>query len=143
MNSYQKEDWSLITKIQVRWGDMDSFNHVNNTIYFKYFETSRIKYFEKIGFHELMTQQNIGPILAHTSCQFILPVQYPDELTVVTKIQKIGNSSFVQEYEIHSPKLGLVAKGNAVCVCYDYNQQTKINIPEEIKQKMILFEKHL
>jgi len=39
----------IVTKIPVIWGDMDSFQHVNNVIYFRYFESARIQYFETLG----------------------------------------------------------------------------------------------
>ncbi|MHA2239162.1 MAG: acyl-CoA thioesterase, partial [Candidatus Hodarchaeales archaeon] len=43
------KEFPVTVQIPVAWGDMDSFGHVNNTKFFKYFETARIKYFEEIG----------------------------------------------------------------------------------------------
>ncbi|MHA2384093.1 MAG: acyl-CoA thioesterase, partial [Candidatus Thorarchaeota archaeon] len=80
------DDFNIRVEIPVAWGDMDSFRHVNNTKFFKYFETARIRYFEKIGFIETMEKNSIGPILASTSAKFIKPLFYPDTVTVGTRV---------------------------------------------------------
>ncbi|GIW21089.1 MAG: hypothetical protein KatS3mg068_0096 [Candidatus Sericytochromatia bacterium] len=46
-NLIMLDDYPIKIEIPIAWGDMDPFNHVNNIFYFKYFESSRIKYFEK------------------------------------------------------------------------------------------------
>jgi acyl-CoA thioester hydrolase len=54
-------DYPVIIEIPIAWGDMDAFQHVNNTVYFKHFESARIAYFEKINFLEVMNETDIGP----------------------------------------------------------------------------------
>ena len=44
------QSFRAVIDIPVKWGDMDAFQHVNNTIYFRYFESVRIAYLEKINF---------------------------------------------------------------------------------------------
>src|SRR4051812_27249954 len=56
----------VTVEIPVAWGDMDAFGHVNNTVYFRWFESARIAYFEKIGLNERMKRDKKGPILART-----------------------------------------------------------------------------
>ena len=53
----------VVVAIPVAWGDMDAFQHVNNTVYFRYFESARIAYFERLEFMELMQATGVGPIL--------------------------------------------------------------------------------
>lgn len=134
-----KEEWTSITEQPVRWGDMDSFNHVNNTIYFKYFESARIDYFQLIQWGSLDINDNdgFGPILAHTSCQFIKPVRYPDQLSVGVRSKKIGNSSLIHEYEIHSEKLGLVARGEGVIVSFNYKSNSKMPFPDDLRKRIL------
>lgn len=134
-----KEEWTSITQLSVRWGDMDAFDHVNNTIYFRYFESARIDYFILVdwGWIEDKKISGFGPILAHTSCQFIQPVRHPDQLSIGVRGRKMGNSSLVQEYEIHSDKLGLVAKGEGVIVCYDFNKNAKMAFPDDLRKRIL------
>ncbi len=126
--------WSVKTPIEVRWGDMDAMGHVNNTIYFRYFESARIDYFRKLGLMDKWDEDGIGPILAHTSCQFILPVSYPDNLVIYTRVKKLGNTSMIHEYEVHSEKLGLAAKGDSVVVYFDYKNNKKVPFSNQFKQ---------
>ena len=117
----------------VCWGEMDAFNHVNNTVYFKYFENVRIKYFEKTGIINLMRESGVGPIMAQADCQFIKPIKYPDTLEIKARVRHIKKSSFIMEYEVYSQELKtLAAKGSSVIVMVDYNTGKKVNIPDNI-----------
>lgn len=128
-------DFKIIVTVPVAWGDMDAFGHVNNTMYFRYFETARIKYFEEIGYLNAMNEQGIGPILAQTSCQFKRPVTYPDTLHVGLKTASIGNSSIVMEHVIMSEKQNaVVAIGQAVGVTVNYKTGQKVALPIQVKQ---------
>ena len=59
---------------------MDAFGHVNNTVYYRYFESARVLMDERISFHD--AENNIGAILAEQSCRYRIPVIYPDTLTI-------------------------------------------------------------
>jgi len=131
-------------EIPVSWGEMDAFGHVNNTIYFKYFENIRIEYFQKIGYLELMKKSGFGPILASTSCKFRAPLQYPDFVIVGTKVTKIDKDRFWMIYQVFSKKLeNLAAEGEGVIVSYDYNKKEKVNIPELIIERIKELEKEI
>ncbi len=68
------EGFSVVTEIPVAWGEMDALNHVNNAVYFRYFETARLDYFSHISLMEDMAVTNIGPVLGETYCRYRLPV---------------------------------------------------------------------
>ncbi len=133
--------WPVEIEFDVKWGEMDAFNHVNNTVYFKYFEEARIQYFRSSGFRETTKPLGLGPILAQTGCQFILPVQYPDRVKVKAGVSRIGNKSISLDYELHSEKLGLVAKGDSIIVCYDYETAKTAPLPQSTRESISLFEK--
>jgi len=119
--------------LPVTWGEMDAFGHVNNTVYFRYFETARIKYFEEIGLTEMLSSSGIGPILAETSCKYQKPLFYPDTLTVGARVVSMGNSSIVIEHLVVSDKVGVAASGQAIVVIYDYNKAVKTAIPDHVR----------
>lgn len=129
-------DYPTQVKIPIAWGDMDAFQHVNNVIYFRYFESVRIQYLEELGLMNLMKTKGLGPILANTSCQFIKPLTYPDTITVSTKVKSVGNTSFVLEFMITSEKIGLAAKGEGVIVMFDYRNNKTVRIPDDIRGKL-------
>lgn len=118
----------------VQWGEMDAFQHVNNTVYFKYFESIRIKFMEDAGMLDFMKQKNIGPILAKIEANFKIPVTYPDTIKIYLRIKSIGNSSFVVEHLVWSNKLNAIACiGDGVVVMLDYSTQSTIKIDDELK----------
>ena len=78
MMSQLKNDYPIVLQQDVIWGDMDAFGHVNNTVYFRYFEDARIAYFDEIGINDFKEKSQLGPILATTHCNFKCPLEYPD-----------------------------------------------------------------
>ena len=128
-------------RLKVAWGQMDAFGHVNNTVYFRYFESARIQYFDDLKLNKFMTKGGIGPILANTSCQFKQPLVFPDDIWVGTKTLSMGKSSLIMEHIIVSDKLGEVARGQAVVVMVDYSKGHKTTIPMDLKAAVEVYER--
>ena len=133
-------DYPSRLRLKVVWGQMDAFGHVNNTVYFRYFESARIQYFDDLKLNKFMTKGGIGPILANTSCQFKQPLVFPDDIWVGTKTLSMGKSSLVMEHIIVSDKLGEVASGQAVAVMVDYTKGHKTAIPMELRKAVEAYE---
>lgn len=76
--------------LPIRWGDQDAQNHVNNTLYFRYFEEARVQLFQLAGI--ALPSTKVG-ILAHTSCDFLKPLTYPATIVVSQTLAKMGQSS--------------------------------------------------
>ncbi|NNF17821.1 MAG: acyl-CoA thioesterase [Gammaproteobacteria bacterium] len=123
----------------VRWGDLDAFGHVNNTIYFQWFESARMEFLQRTGFMDLMHDRNIGPILAHTECFFRRPLGHPCELLVATRSGDVDARRFAMEYGIfeRTDEMPLAACGTGIVVCYDYNERCKAQIPEPLRQRLL------
>ena len=79
-------------EIQVHWGDMDAMQHVNNIIYLKWVESTRLLLFERLMGNENAGTAEIGPILAWSDIKYISPVVYPDTVRVEFDIVKLGRS---------------------------------------------------
>ncbi|HAS53634.1 MAG: thioesterase [Nitrospirae bacterium GWC2_57_13] len=142
MDSNLLEGYSVVIEIPVAWGEMDSFQHVNNVAYFRYFESVRILYSEKLGLHKEKDETGIGPILGSTSCKYRLPLTYPDTVSVGTKITDIAADRFTMKYVIVSHKhQKIAAEGDGVVVMYDYRAGKKTAIPEEMRKRILAMEK--
>ena len=83
------KDYPVIIEFPVAWGEMDSMGHVNNIVYFRYFESARIAYFEKMDLMGYMAETGIGPILGEISCKFKIPLSYPDKVLMGVKVVSI------------------------------------------------------
>jgi acyl-CoA thioester hydrolase len=130
------DDFNIKVDIPIAWGDMDAFKHVNNTRFFRYFETARIKYFEKAGFLETMEKNSIGPILANISAKFIKPLFYPDTVTVGSRVSFIEPTQFMMEYIIESKSKGIAALGESKMVVYDYKSSQRTTLPDIVRNKI-------
>ncbi|HPB81887.1 MAG TPA: thioesterase family protein [Spirochaetota bacterium] len=139
MNSLH--NYPVVSTIDVRWSDMDAFGHVNNNMYYRYFETARFAYYEKLGILDLKRRDNIGPIMAESSCRYLNPLSFPDRLTVGARIQSVGKTSFTMEFVIISEKTGTAATGKATLVMYDYEKGEKIPLPAALKELINHIEK--
>lgn len=130
-------DFPVVIEIPVAWGEMDAFQHVNNIVYFRYFETARIAYFEQLGFMELMNETSVGPILAEIRCRYRKPLTYPDTVSVGTRVSEMSEDRFVMHQCIVSHKLkAIAAEGDSELVAYDYRHGRKAAIPAEVRRQI-------
>lgn len=129
------QQYPVITEIPVAWGEMDALNHVNNVVYFRYFETARLDYFQEAALMDDMKDTGVGPVLGETSARYRLPVTYPDTLLVGSKVTRIEDDRFTMEYEIFSKKMGAVTtRGTALVVMFDFKNNTKANISPKLRE---------
>lgn len=117
---------------------MDAFQHVNNTVYFRWFESARIGYFEAVGLLDSMERTGVGPILASTECRFRVPLEYPDTVSVGARVPRIGDDRFVMEYLVVGHQSGkTAAHGTGLIVTFDYRQGSKAPLPGELRERLI------
>ena len=122
--------------IRIDWSEMDVFGHVNNVMFMKYTQASRVNYWEKIGLDGNFTSKVVGPILASTACQFKKPLFYPGTIVVKAKVDFIKNTSFGISHQIYNEKNELCAEAQDVIVTYDFEKNEKINVPDWLRKKI-------
>ena len=128
-------EFPVSIQLPVAWGDMDAFGHVNNTVYFRYFESARIAYLDRIGFRG--DGEGVGPILASTHCRFRRPLIYPDAVQVGARTTQLQEDRFTMEYRVVSEALGeTVAEGGGVVVGFDYRERQKTALPEAVRERI-------
>ncbi|WP_261858770.1 acyl-CoA thioesterase [Photobacterium sanguinicancri] len=129
--------YPVITEIPVAWGEMDALNHVNNVVYFRYFETARIDYFLQLSLMDDLQKTGIGPVLKETQCSYKIPVTFPDTLHVGSKICDMGDDRFTMEYSVYSQKLGKITTvGSAEVVMFNFKTNKKAHISDEIRSRI-------
>src|SRR3989338_1484489 len=112
---------------------MDSYGHVNNTIYLKFFEDARLNFMSAIGFTGKSDHESV--ILAETFCKYIKPLFYPDTLTVKIRTASLAQNAWTMEGIVCADSLGgdIAAYGTAKLVFYDYLRGQKIDVPPRVK----------
>lgn len=135
--SARGERWPVALEVPLAWGEMDAFGHVNNAVYFRWFESARMSYFERLGWPELQRQTGVGPILHSTQARFRAPLVWPDTVTVATRVSEISDDRFTMLYEVRSRALGrLAAEGSGLIVAFDYRRLAKVALPEVIRRRI-------
>jgi acyl-CoA thioester hydrolase len=127
------------TTVEVRWRDLDPMGHVNNAVYFTYLEQARAHYLREVGFVS-GAPSGMGFILAEASCQFKAPLQLGERVTIHTRVSQLRNSSFIFEYRAEAEDGRLVATARTVQVCYDYQAQRSVPVPDEWREAVIAYE---
>jgi acyl-CoA thioester hydrolase len=99
------------TPVDTRWHDNDVFGHVNNVIYYAYFDTAVNRHLTDAGLLDIQRSPVIG-LVAETGCAYFAPIAYPDRLEVGLTVAKLGRSSVTY-------RLGLFLLGapNTAAVC--------------------------
>jgi len=130
-------DYPVVIEIPVAWGEMDAYGHVNNIVYFRYFETARMAYFEKLASPDFVSRNPLGPILASTSCRFRAPLAFPDRLSVGARVARVDEDRFVMFYAVYSHSLQrIAAEGEGTIVCFDYRENRKAPLPAELRLRI-------
>jgi acyl-CoA thioester hydrolase len=141
MSQGHLDGFPVIVQQAVVWGDMDSYQHVNNTVYFRYFENARLEYFRQMGWFDYEERTGIGPILAATSARFRKALAYPDTISVGVRVTDRADDRFNMEYRLVSHTLDAVAtEGTGMVVTMHYQEGRKVPIPEEVWQMVIRLE---
>jgi acyl-CoA thioester hydrolase len=119
--------------IPIRWGDMDAMGHVNNTIYFRYFETIRIAWFDRIGCRP--DPQGEGPVIVNAFCNFIRQLDYPGEVIARHYVANPGRTSFDTYMTLErTDQPGVIyTEGGAKTVWVDFPKQKSAPMPDWIR----------
>ena len=132
MNHPDLAGFPVVVEHDIAWGDMDAYQHVNNVVYFRYFENARIPWLDKVGW-DTIEVDGIGPILHSTSARYRRALTYPDRILIGVRAIEVQLDRATVEYRIVSTKLNaLAADGQAVIVSYDYSASEKCPIPEGV-----------
>lgn len=131
------ERFPVVIEQPVAWAEQDCFRHVNNAVYFRYFENARIEYFMRLDWFKFLDETGVGPILATAQARFRRAVTYPDTLLVGTRIGTMGEDRFTMDYRIVSMRLAdVVTLGDSVVVTFDYRQGRKVPIPPDLRRRI-------
>ena len=129
--------YPVVVENPVVWGEMDSYRHVNNTVYFRYFENARLEYFRRLGWFLYEEETGIGPILAATQARFRKPLSYPDRVWTGARLGTLHDDRFTMDHIVVSERLAaVVAEGQGTIVSYHYAEGRKAPLTEELLRRI-------
>ncbi|MDD1796199.1 acyl-CoA thioesterase [Enterovibrio makurazakiensis] len=131
------KDYPLSQTQAIVWNDMDALQHINNTVYFRYFEDVRVVMLEELKVFEHVKSHNVGPVVASTRCDYRAPLVYPDTITTVSWVENVQEKRYTMKYEIHSHnQQRCVAEGEALIVYCDFKTGKSCAIPENTASQL-------
>jgi acyl-CoA thioester hydrolase len=129
----QRSAYPHFRRILTRWMDNDVYGHVNNVVYYSYFDTVVNAYLVKEGGLDIESSPVIG-LCVESQCRYLAPVKFPDLLDVGLRVAKIGRSSV--RYEIGIFRAGessAAAQGHFVHVFVDRATRRPADLPERMR----------
>ena len=134
--------------VEVRLADTDAMGHVNNARYLTYVEIARVAYYEQVTGNALPIGTHgaeEGMILAEIRVTYRSPAFYGETITVESRVERIGRTSFVMVHRLTAPEsrygpARLIAVADSVLVAYDYQDEQPIPVPDEWRIAMAAFE---
>jgi len=127
-----RDGWYVLP-YQVVFRDIDAYGHVNNAVFFTYFEWVRtLLWFELTEFGGAT---DIGFIVAHAECDYRRPIHL-EPIDLCIRVGEVRNSSFETLYEIRKAGGEVAATGKVVVVLYDWERDAKRPIDDELRRKL-------
>ncbi|HEX8172239.1 MAG TPA: thioesterase family protein [Thermoanaerobaculia bacterium] len=127
-----RDGWYVVP-YHVLFRDIDAFGHVNNAVFFTYFEWGRTQLW--FALTDWGGATDIGFVVAHAECDFIKPV-YLEPIEICTRISEVRTSSFEFLAEIRKADGQVAATGKVVVVLYDWARRSKIPVGDELRRKI-------
>jgi acyl-CoA thioester hydrolase len=131
-----REAYRVWREVTTRWSDNDAYGHVNNTIYYGWFDTAVNAWLIEAGLLDVAAGDPIG-LVVETGCRYARPLTYPEPVEVGLAVERVGSSSV--RY-----RLGVFAKGQAEAAAEGYfvhvyvGRETRrpVELPESWRQKL-------
>ena len=127
------EQYPIHTKINVAWGEMDALQHVNNVVYFRYFETARIDFFNQVNLLEDLQTTGVGPVISENNARYKRPVTFPDTVLVGVTISDIQADRFMMHYTVFSQQQNAITSiGSSQVVMFNFKTGKKATLNEPL-----------
>ncbi len=125
--------YSVFRSIPTRWMDNDVYGHVNNVVYYSWFDTAVNAYLIEQGALDMHQGNTIG-LVVETQCNYFAPLAFPQMIDAGIRVARLGNSSV--RYEIGLFAQGVdeaAAQGHFVHVYVDRQSRRPVRLPENLR----------
>jgi len=98
-----QEVFPLVIETDVAWGEMDAYQHVNNVVYFRYFENARVAYLTRSGWDAMEERTGVGIVVRRIEASYHTPLQYPCHIWLAARVpisEASKDDRFAMEYAV-------------------------------------------
>lgn len=131
-----REQFAHLTSLDTRWMDNDAYGHVNNVVYYSYFDTAVNRWLIERGLLDVLTSAAIG-LVVETQCRYIKPLAFPDRVTAGIRVARLGKSSVRYEIALfRNDDADAAAVGHFVHVYVDRTTRMSTPIPDAVRHAL-------
>lgn len=131
-----REQYRVFYPLATRWEDNDIYGHVNNVVYYSYFDTVANRYLIEEGGLDIQGGSVVG-FVVNSGCEYHSPIAHPDNLSVGLRVDRLGNSSVQYGLGIFSEGEEIAAAhGHFVHVFVDRAANKSIAIPQSLRSAL-------
>lgn len=128
-----REAFAVIRPISTRWMDNDAYGHVNNVVYYSFFDTAVNAHLIEAGVLDIETSPAIG-LVVETGCRYLAPIAFPDRVDAGVRVSRIGTSSVTYEIGLfRNDEPNASAVGHFTHVYVDRATRRPTPIPEPVR----------
>ena len=129
-----RDSYKAFRPITTRWMDNDVYGHVNNVVYYSWFDTAVNATLIEQGVLDIHHGQTIG-LVVETQCHYFAPLAFPQTIEAGIRVAKLGNSSVRYEVGLFAQGEPLTAaRGHFVHVYVDKDTRRPVPLPAPLKQ---------
>ena len=128
-----RADFVVFEDVQSRWMDNDAYGHINNAVYYSFFDTAVNRYLIEHNVLDVLKSEIIGLVI-ETQCKYFSPIVFPDLIHVGLKVTHLGKSSVKYEVAIFKNEDDIAsAVGHFVHVYVDRKTNKSTPIPQNVR----------
>jgi acyl-CoA thioester hydrolase len=132
----RRADYPHFQVIPTRWIDNDVYGHVNNVVYYEYFDTVVNQYLIEQGALDIERSTVIG-LVVETQCNYFAPITFPDVVHVGLRVARLGSSSVRYEIGIfRNDDQDAAAQGHFVHVYVDREERRPTTLPDALRRAL-------
>lgn len=129
----QRTAYLHFTEIDTRWSDNDAYRHVNNVVYYGFFDTAVNRLLIEAGALDLEASPAVG-LVVETQCRYFAPISFPDRVSVGLRLAHLGTSSVRYELAVfRNGDLQAAAAGHFVHVYVDRDSNRPVPVPTAVR----------
>lgn len=128
------------TAVQLRYSDLDTHGHVNNSVYFTLFDVAKTDYFNRV-YGSPVDATEVGVVIANVNCDFVSPITLYEPVAVLSQVSRIGDKSLTLLHHVVNTDTGeLKAACRQVMVYVDAATLLPASVPEVWRKRIRAFE---
>jgi acyl-CoA thioester hydrolase len=133
---HQRADYPHVQAITTRWMDNDAYGHINNVVYYSFFDTVVNTFLIESGALDIGKSPVVGYVV-ETACNYFAPLTYPQKVLAGLRVAHVGRSSVRYEIALFAEEdESAAAQGHFIHVYVDRETQRPVKLPEALERAL-------